>query len=79
MVNCGVSRAFKDTPKLTLKGLHSTFLTLYRRNVSVLYKESARTGQQTLSASVIKTDLLMTYQAKVTVSSESHTKHIHVM
>jgi len=32
-----------------------------------------------LSASVIKTGLLMMYTVKGTVSSESHTKHINTM
>jgi len=45
----------------------------------MLYKDSAHNAQQTHSTSVIKTNLLMMYKAKVTVSSESHIKHINAM
>ena len=59
--------------------IYAVILTLQGRNVSVLHKHSARTAQWTLSTSVIKTNLLMMYKAKVTVSSEIHTKHINAM
>ena len=37
----------------------------------MLYKEPVRTALQTLSASVVKTELLMLYKAKVAVCSEN--------
>jgi len=45
----------------------------------VFYKDSARMTQFTLSTSVIKTNLLMMYKTKGTVSFECHTKHMNVM
>jgi hypothetical protein len=46
---------------------------------SVLYKDSVCTALRTLSTLVIKTSLLMFYNAKVAVCSEIHTKHINAM
>ena len=42
---------------------------------SVLYTESVRTALQTLSTTIIKTNQLMMYKAKVSVCSENRTKH----
>jgi hypothetical protein len=54
-------------------------INLLRRSVSVLYKDSERTALYTLSTSVIKTNHLMFYKAKVAVCSEIRTKHINAM
>jgi len=45
--------------------------TFKRRNVYVLYKDSVRTALWTLATSVIKTQLLVLYKAKVTVCYEN--------
>jgi hypothetical protein len=50
-----------------------------KRICVIQYKDSVCSAQKTLSASVIKTSLLIVHKAKVTVCSEIHTKHINAM
>jgi len=45
----------------------------------LLFKDLVFTALYTLSTSVIKTNPLMTYKAKVIVSSDSHSQHINAM
>ena len=43
------------------------------------FKDSGRTAQKTISATVIKTDNLMLYREIIAVCSEIHTKHINAL
>ena len=48
--------------------------------MSVVYKNSVRTAQYTLSTSVIKKiNHLVLYKAKVAIVSEIHTQHVNTM
>jgi hypothetical protein len=50
-------------------------LRVKEETLSALYKESVRTALKTLSTTVIKTNQLMAYTAKVALYSEIRTKH----
>jgi hypothetical protein len=68
-----VSRPYKSSSDCPSESV----VTLYRRSVSVLYKDSAYRAVNT--PLVIKTNLLMFYKAEAAVCSEIRTKHINAM
>ena len=55
--------------------VHKYFNLLKTKRIPLYIRQSFRTAQETLSTTVIKTNQLMMYKAKVAVCSDIRTKH----